>query len=304
MNEERKEQEIHPGSTGIYQFQCGDWDGWVLHDIAFPLGSIRQYAVEPSAAEIRELMERNFLPGDQFQLSSNPLLVRWNNQFILVDTGIGLQMEGASGLLAHRLSKLGIGREQIAYVLITHLHLDHIGGAYIEGDSLFPNAKFFISEAEIEFWTQPNPDISELRDVPPALIELTLAGARNGLKALERQISSFKPDEKLIPGVKAVALPGHTPGHSGFVFQFGAEQFIAGGDFAHDPLLQLARPEWTMSGDTLRATTVETRKSLLKRLADTKMRFHAYHFPFPSIGHVRTVDGQSYEFVPERWFWI
>jgi glyoxylase-like metal-dependent hydrolase (beta-lactamase superfamily II) len=49
-------------------------------------------------------------------------------------------------------------------------------------------------------------------------------------------------NKEIIPGVTTLALPGHTPGHSGFLFQFGDESFIAAGDFAHDPLLQLARP--------------------------------------------------------------
>jgi hypothetical protein len=63
-------------------------------------------------------MESNFVPGDQIQLSTNPLLIRRNDQFILVDTGMGKQIDGANGLLLHHLSRLGIEREQITSILL------------------------------------------------------------------------------------------------------------------------------------------------------------------------------------------
>jgi glyoxylase-like metal-dependent hydrolase (beta-lactamase superfamily II) len=303
MSEELKEKEIYAGKTGVYRFQHDAGDGWVLHDCTVPPEPIRRYAVGAAEEEIRELTKSNFVDGDQIQLSTNPLLIRRNDQLILVDTGMGKQTHGANGLLLRHLSELGVEREQITSILFTHLHIDHVSGSFSGEDPIFPNAKVYISETEIEFWTQPNPDTSELRDVPPELVKLTFATARNGVRTLERQTISFKPDEEIIPGVTTLALPGHTPGHSGFLFQFGNESFIAGGDFAHDPLLQLARPEWTIMGDAHRATTVRTRKSLLKRMAENRIRFHAYHFPFPCVGHVRTTDHQSYEFVPERWLW-
>ncbi|HET9378545.1 MAG TPA: MBL fold metallo-hydrolase [Chthoniobacterales bacterium] len=303
MSQELKEKEFHAGKTGVYRFQRDGWDGWVLHDFTLPPQPIRQYAIGAADEEIRELTQSNFVDGDQIQLSANPLLIRRNDQFILVDTGMGKQRDGANGLLLHHLSQLGIEREQITFILLTHLHIDHVAGAFTGEESLFPNAKVFISETEIGFWTQPDPDTSELRDVPLELINLTFEIARNGVRTLERQTISFKPDEEIIPGVTTLALPGHTPGHSGFLFQFGDEPFIAAGDFAHDPLLQLTRPDRTIVGDAHRATTVRTRKKLLKRLAENRIRFHAYHFPFPSVGHVRTTDHQSYEFVPERWVW-
>jgi len=91
--------------------------------------------------------------------------------------------------------------------------------------------------------------------VPPELIKLTFEIARKGVRTLERQTISFKPDEEIIPGVAALALPGHTPGHSGFLFQFGDEPFIAAGDFAHDPLLQLA-PRAKSNGQSLALTSL------------------------------------------------
>jgi hypothetical protein len=99
MSEELKEKEFHAGKTGVYRFQQDGWDGWVLHDCTVSLEPIRQYAIGSADEEIRELTESNFVHGDQIQLSTNPLLIRRNDQFILVDTGMGKQISwpGQSG---------------------------------------------------------------------------------------------------------------------------------------------------------------------------------------------------------------
>ena len=149
MSEELKEKELHAGKTGVYRFQQNAWDGWVLHDCTVPPQPIRQYAIGSSDEEIRELTESNFVHGDQIQFSTNPLLIRKNDQCILVGTGMGKQTDGANGLLLHHLSRLGIEREQITSVLLTHLHADHFGGAFSGRDSLFPKAKVFIFEGVI-----------------------------------------------------------------------------------------------------------------------------------------------------------
>ena len=57
-------------------------------------------------------------------------------------------------------------------------------------------------------------------------------------------------------------------------------------------------------GDTRREQTVKTRRELLARLADQKLRFQCFHFPFPGIGYIRRTGDGGFEFVPERWTWL
>src|ERR1700739_87759 len=293
------------GRSGVYRLSADETDGWGLLDHSIWVEPIKQFALGVPDLTIAELMERHFLPSNRLQFSSDPLLFRWTEETLLVDTGIGTQMPGSVGLLPQQLAALNIGPEEISVVLMTHLHPDHIGGAFdpVSGRSIFPNAKFFISEAEIDFWKQSPPDLGDIRDLPQELIDFTIHCARRALSILERQIQPFKPDSELLPGITAIALPGHTPGHSGFVFKSSGGEFIGTGDTMHDSILHLTHPEWTSIGDCSRAQTAQTRRKLLDVLARHRTRLHAYHFPFPGTGWVRATADGAYEFVPERLWW-
>jgi glyoxylase-like metal-dependent hydrolase (beta-lactamase superfamily II) len=293
------------GRSGIYRLSSGETDAWVLFDHSIPGVPIQQFAIGGTDLKIAELMERHFLPSNTLQFSSDPLLFRWAGETVLVDTGIGTQMPGNTGLLPQQLAALNIRPEEIGVVLMTHLHVDHIGGAFdpASGRAIFPNAKFFISETEIAFWSQSAPDLGDVRDLPQELIDFTIHCARRALSTLEKQIQPFKPDSELLPGVTAIALPGHTPGHSGFVFKSSGAEFIGTGDTMHDPVLHLTHPEWTSMGDWSRAQTEQTRRKLLEMLARNRIRFQAFHFPFPGTGRVRAIADGAYEFVPERLWW-
>jgi glyoxylase-like metal-dependent hydrolase (beta-lactamase superfamily II) len=293
------------GRSGVYHFNCGEEEAWGLFDHSIWGEPIQQFAVGVADSTIAELMDRHFLPSNRLQLASTPLLWRWRDEHVLVDTGIGSQLPGMAGLLQPQLATLNLRPEDIDIVLMTHLHADHIGGAFdpASGRSIFPNAQFFISEAEIEFWSQPKPDLGDIRDVPAELIHFTIQCAQQTLSILEKQIKPFKPGTELLPGITGIALPGHTPGQSGFDFKSGGEEFLTVGDAMHDPILHLTHPEWTSMGDSSRAKTAETRGTLLSALARDQVRFHAYHFPFPGIGRVRAIAHGAYEFVSERWWW-
>jgi glyoxylase-like metal-dependent hydrolase (beta-lactamase superfamily II) len=290
---------------GVYPFQVGDQEAWALHD-GFLWGEpVQQYAIDVSDAEIAALFEPYFLNPQRIQLGMSPILFRWGTELVLTDTGIGSIVGDPIGRLDQRLSALGVKRQEISAVLLTHLHVDHVGGSLDRANkkSLFPQARIFISEAEIEFWRAPSPDISELRDVPPELIDLTIHCAHDVLEILAKQIKPFAPDQELLPGIRSISLPGHTPGQSGYLFQSADSQLLVIGDAMHEPLLHVKHPEWTSMGDARRQQTIKTRRELLARLADQKLRFQAFHFPFPGIGYIRRDGADRFEFVPERWAW-
>jgi len=293
------------GRNGVYRLSSGDTDAWVLFDHSIWVEPIHQFVVGVPDSTIAELLEQHFSPSNRLQFSSDPLLFRWAGETVLVDTGIGTQLPGDGGLLPQQLAALDIRPEEISVVLMTHLHVDHIGGAFdpASGRVTFPNARFLISETEINFWSQSPLDLGDVRELPQQIIDLTTQCAGRALSILEKQIRPFKPESELLPGITAIALPGHTPGHSGFLFNSSAGQFLAAGDAMHDPILHLAHPEWASMGDWSRAQTGKTRRKLLDVLARDRIRFQAFHFPFPGVGRVRAIPDAAYEFVPETRWW-
>jgi glyoxylase-like metal-dependent hydrolase (beta-lactamase superfamily II) len=291
---------------GVYPFQVGNHEAWTLHDGFLGGEPVQQYAVGVSDAEIAAQFAPHSLNPERIQLGLNPILFRWGDKLILTDTGIGSVAGEPIGLLDKRLNALGIGHDDIDVVLLTHLHLDHIGGLLDRTSrrSRFPRARIFISRSEIEFWQVPEPDVSQLKNVPPELVELTIHCAHDALEILAKQIESFAPETDVLDGVHSIALPGHTPGQSGYLFQSSGSRFMVIGDAVHDPVLHIERPEWTSMGDARPRETVSTRREILARLADEGLRFQAYHFPFPSLGYIRSNGDGKYVFEPERWTWL
>jgi len=291
---------------GVYPFRVGSQEAWVLHD-AFLWGEpVQQFAIGVPDAEIAALFGPYFLNPQRIQLGMSPILFRWGTELVLTDTGTGSVGGDPTGLLNKRLSALGIQPDEISVILLTHLHIDHVGGSLDRANkkSQFPRAHIFISQEEIEFWRVPNPDMSELRDVPPELIDLTIHCAQDALEILAKQIEPFVAETELLPGIHSIPLPGHTPGQSGYLFQSEESRFMVIGDAMHDPVLHVQRPEWTSMGDARREQTVHTRRELLARLADERLRFQSFHFPFPGIGYVRRKGDGGFEFVPDRWTWL
>jgi hypothetical protein len=87
------------GRSNVYRLSSGETDAWVLFDHSIWVEPIQQFAIGVPDLTIAELMERHFLPSNRLQFSSDPLLFRWAEETVLVDTGIGTQMPGIVGLL-------------------------------------------------------------------------------------------------------------------------------------------------------------------------------------------------------------
>jgi glyoxylase-like metal-dependent hydrolase (beta-lactamase superfamily II) len=112
-----------------------------------------------------------------------------------------------------------------------------------------------------------------------------LAPVRTVLSRIEPRLTLVDDAAEIVPGLRAVAAPGHTPGHIAIdVESAGARLLVAGDAFVHP--LHLRRPEWPMVGDMLRDETTASRRALLARAAMTGALLHVYHFPYPGLGRV------------------
>jgi glyoxylase-like metal-dependent hydrolase (beta-lactamase superfamily II) len=121
------------------------------------------------------------------------------------------------------LSEQGIKAHEIKTVIVTHFHQDHFTGF-----DYFPNARFVIQRAELEFWTGPlmRHDIFDKQIRPkvrPALERLTQEG----------RFELIDGDFELFPGLELLKAGGHTPGSQMVAIQTDAGKAVLCGDIAY-----------------------------------------------------------------------
>jgi glyoxylase-like metal-dependent hydrolase (beta-lactamase superfamily II) len=113
-----------------WHFQIGTFNLIVLSDGVFPVSKEFFFADTPK--KIIEDIPNHFVAPLNF------LLIDTGERKMLVDAGFGREYLPTSGQLLERLQEEGIYPEDIDTVIITHGHMDHIGGVCIKGFRFFP----------------------------------------------------------------------------------------------------------------------------------------------------------------------
>ena len=212
----------------------------------------------------------------------NAVLVRNGGRVVLLDAGPRDLFGPSCGFLPQALAEVGAEPAQVDTLFATHLHPDHIAGMITsEGAATFPNAELCLSQAEHAFWS----DESNTRDAPGPMADWA-ALARAVLAAYGDRLRLLNEGDEIAPGLSAFALPGHTPGHSGWRLDAGGAQLLHVGDIVHAPAVQVADPEVAIAFDMDMDTARATRKRLLDELASDGALFTGGHFLHPAFHRV------------------
>jgi glyoxylase-like metal-dependent hydrolase (beta-lactamase superfamily II) len=114
------------------------------------------------------------------------------------------------------------------------------------------------------------------------------------VQAASDHVKTFEPGAIVVPGIRARAQAGHTPGHVGYLISSGSAHLLDIGDLAHSSIVSLAKPQWTMGFDNDQSTAKATRVRMLATLAHSHALIYAPHFPFPGVGHI-VADGAGFK---------
>jgi glyoxylase-like metal-dependent hydrolase (beta-lactamase superfamily II) len=213
---------------------------------------------------------------------------------VLVDTGAAGLFGPTLGKLANNLKAAGYTPDQVDAVLITHMHPDHVGGLVNDGKVVFPNATVHADQHDADFWlSQAN------LDKAPKDSQGFFKGAMASLKPYV-DAGKFKPfngNTDLVPGIKAQASAGQTPGHTTFAVESEGQKLVLWGDLMHVAAVQFANPAVTIQLDTDSKAAAVQRQRAYAEAAQAGYWVAAAHLSFPGIGHLRK-DGKGYVFVP------
>jgi len=287
-------------NAGWYRYKVGSFEVTVVTDggNVDPLSD--SYVANAPKADVNAAMAADFLPQDKVSGSYTPIVVNTGSKLVAIDTGLGLgmfeQSKGAVGQYHSNLQAAGIERNAVDVVIISHFHPDHINGLIgREKKPAFPNAEIMVPEVEAAFWADEN-NISKLPEV-----------ARGGIANAKRvfgivnKVTKYQPGKELVPGITAIASPGHTPGHTSHVIASGNSKVFVQADITAGAATLFARhPEWQFIFDTDKPQAIETRKKLYDMAASEKMMVQGYHIAFPSMVYVER-NGTGYRLVPAPW---
>ena len=285
-------------SNENFHFEIGNFECIVVSDgtFAYPHPAQIFFANAPKERLEQVLREHNIVleQWEQYVSPYLSLVINMGQHQVLVDTGAG-GFAPTTGKLIENLQAEGIAPKDIDTVILTHGHPDHIGGNIDdEGKPVFPNARYVMWKDEWEFWTK-EPDLSPLT-IDEHLKQILLEFARNNLPPIQRQLDLIEHETEIVPGIHAVATPGHTPGHMAVAISSAGEQLLYTSDTALHPI-HLEQPDWYAAVDLDPEQTVTTKRRLFDRAAAEKALVFASHFPFPSLGHV-IQKGEGWQWQP------
>ncbi|MFN3954251.1 MAG: MBL fold metallo-hydrolase [Pararhodobacter sp.] len=212
----------------------------------------------------------------------NAVLIRNGGRVVLVDAGPRDLFGPSCGFLPEALAEAGVHADQVDTLFATHLHPDHIAGMITaDGAAVFAKAELCVPAGEHAFWS----DEGRTGAAPGPLADWAVL-ARAVLAAYADRLRITDDGAEIAPGLSSFALPGHTPGHSGWRLDGGAAQLLHVGDIIHAPDVQAADPEVAIAFDMDMNTARATRKRLLDELASDGALFTGGHFLHPAFHRV------------------
>ncbi|KIC19212.1 MBL fold metallo-hydrolase [Leisingera sp. ANG-DT] len=280
----------------IHPFSLGDARITVLLDGHLPLGTqlFNDYDAAKAEAVLAQGLHRQ--QNDALQIPVNGYLVERGGKKLLIDTGTAQLMGPGLGALGAGLAAAGVAPESIDTVLLTHIHPDHSGGLITpDGAAAFANAELVVAQREWDFWH----DDAIMAGVPESsrgFFEM----ARRSVAPYADRLQLLQGEGEAAPGFTALELPGHTPGHTGFMLDTGSEGLLFWGDLIHSAALQFALPDWTIAFDTDPAQTAQTRRKMMDRAAADNLLVTGAHLDFPALGRVLR-QGEAFAYQAAPW---
>lgn len=282
-------------APGFYRMMLGDFEITALSDgtVDLPVDKLLTGARQ---GQVMRALQHAYL-GVPLETSVNGYLVNTGTKLVLIDTGAAALFGPTLGRLLANLKAAGYSPEQVDEVYVTHLHPDHVGGLLSEGKPAFPNALVRFDKRDGEHWLS-----AERLAAAPADAKGFFQGAQAAVKPYQDvgRLQPFDGNTELIPGVRAVATPGHTPGHTVYLVESQGQKLAVWGDLMHVAAVQFPDPSVTIAFDVDSKAAMPQRKKAYADAAKNGYYVAVAHVAFPGIGRLRA-DGKGYQWLPANY---
>jgi glyoxylase-like metal-dependent hydrolase (beta-lactamase superfamily II) len=278
---------------GFYRLNVGDFEITALFDGHTQIAQTLLHGLPER--DVQDLLRQAFVPGQgAIQTAVNAYLVHTGLHLVLVDAGAAACFGPGLGKVRDGLRAAGVRPEDVDAVLVTHLHGDHACGLVEKGEAAFPNATVWVAKDEADYWLDEK------------IAAQTPEGQRGAFRlaqdsvapyAASGKLKTYAAGDTLLPGVAAAPSPGHTPGHSGYLFASQGQKLLVWGDIVHSHAVQFRRPEVSLDFDSDQKQAIATREKVFAEAAETGVLVAGMHLPFPGIGHVAKGE-EGYRWVP------
>jgi glyoxylase-like metal-dependent hydrolase (beta-lactamase superfamily II) len=223
-----------------------------------------------------------------------PQMFRWfriGKQSILIDVGDGKKFQPTEGELLGSLRANGVDPSSITKVVLTHAHPDHFWGmCNAAGELNYPNATYYFGATEWNFWMAP-----DVATNLPNQFQGIVPETQRDLGAISRIVSLVKEGDEIVPEMRVLETPGHTPGQFSLELE-GEDCLVITADALTHEIISFEYPEWVNGFDLISDIAMANRRRILGRAAKDRTKLLGFHFRYPGIGHAEEA-GPAYRFV-------
>jgi glyoxylase-like metal-dependent hydrolase (beta-lactamase superfamily II) len=274
----------------VVKFKVGDVEVIQMYDGHWEKAHDPGFVKNASVDDVKAALKAGGYTDAHVPIPFTVTAIRTSGGLVLFDSGTGAQVFPTAGLITKNdlWKEAGINPAEVTNIVITHFHGDHITGLMARETNapIFPKAQIHVPAAEYKFWTNPS----------------VTAGAAKRIQAVFpgwSNIRQFEGDVEVVPGVRAIATPGHTVGHTSFHVGSGSQQLIVLGDVTNMPALFLKNPEWIVAFDGDPTLADASKRKIFDRVIADKVTITGYHYGVPGAGTIAR-DGKSYVFTPVK----
>lgn len=278
-------------AANSFKYKVGDVEVFSLHDGDVERAVDAAYVKNVGIEDVKKALVAGGIGPDKFANPFTPTAIRTGGKVVLFDAGFGGNGAPTVGKMAENMKAAGLDPATVSTIVISHFHPDHVSGLWVKETSapVYPNAEILMPETEYKFWTDP------------ALVERMPEGIRPFIRRIQstyptwKNIKQFADGAEVVPGVRAIATPGHTVGHTSFLVASGGQQLFIQGDVSGIHQLFVKNPGWFSMFDADGPKAEATRRAFYDRVIAEKAMIAGYHFGFPNVGKLAK-DGNGYAF--------